>query len=97
MIEAAIQAGRCILPPELAREEAIATLRHVREKAKTAADWKSVTLAAQELLKVQLAASDASETLTKAQFVALARQLLDAVTPFPGAREAMIGVLSGRG
>jgi hypothetical protein len=33
--------------------------------------------------------------LTKAQFVALARQLLDAVAPFPGAREAMIGVLSG--
>jgi hypothetical protein len=95
VIEAAIQAGRCILPPELAREEAIAMLRYVREKAKTAADWKSVTLAVQELLKVQLAASDASEMLTKAQFVALARQLLDAVAPFPGAREAMIGVLSG--
>ncbi len=95
VIEAAIQAGRCILPPELAREEAIAMLRYVREKAKTAADWKSVTLAVQELLKVQLAASESSEMLTKAQFVALARQLLDAVAPFPGAREAMIGVLSG--
>lgn len=92
VIEASIQAGRCALPPELAREEALAVLRWVREEAKKAADFKSVTAATAEILKVQLAAGE-GEGLTKAQFVALARRLLEAVAPYPGAREAAIRVM----
>lgn len=92
VIEASIQAGRCALPPELAREEALATLRWVRDKAKDAADFRSATAATAEILKVQLAAGE-GEGLTKAQFVALARRLLEAVAPYPGAREAAIRVM----
>ncbi len=92
VIEASIQAGRCSLPPELAREEALAVLRWVREEAKKAADFKSVTAATAEILKIQLAAGE-GEGLTKAQFVALARRLLEAVAPYPGAREAAIRVM----
>ncbi len=96
VIEASIEAGRCALPPELAREEALATLRSVRDKAATAADFKSQIVAAGEILKIQLAAAEGDgETMTKAQFVALARRLLEAVGPYPGAREAAIAVLSG--
>lgn len=96
VIEASIAAGKCVLPPELAREEALAALRHVREKAKSAADWKSVTLATGEILKIQLAAGE-GESLSKAQFVDLARRLIAAVAPYPGAREAAIRVMFPRG
>jgi transposase len=92
VIEASIEAGRCALPPELAREEALAVLRWVRDEAKKAADFKSVTAATAEILKIQLAAGE-GEGLTKAQFVALARRLLEAVAPYPGAREAAIRVM----
>lgn len=93
VIEASIEAGRCALPPELAREEALATLRWVRDKAKDAADFRSATVAAGEILKIQLAAQEASDVLTKAQFVALARQLAAAVAPWPEAHKALMGVL----
>ena len=94
VIEASIEAGRCALPPELAREEALATLRSVRDKAATAADFKSQIVAAGEILKIQLVAAEGDgETMTKAQFVALARRLLEAVGPYPGAREAAIRVM----
>jgi hypothetical protein len=96
VIEAAILAGANVLPPELAREESLAVARRARDKASTAADWKSVLLAQAHIDKIQLPPPD-PDSLTKAQFVALARRLLEAVTPFPGAREAMIGVLSGGG
>ena len=79
-----------------APDAALAALRHVREKAKSAADWKSVTLATGEILKIQLAAGE-GESLSKAQFVDLARRLIAAVAPYPGAREAAIRVMFPRG
>lgn len=95
VIEASIQAGRCALPPELAREEALAVLRWVRDEAKNAADFRSVTAATSEILKVQLAAAERDgETLTRAQFVALAREMIEAAAPWPEARAAVLAVIS---
>ena len=92
VIEAAILAGAQVLPPELAREESLAVARRARDKAETAADWKSVLLAQAHIDGLQLKGRE-GEGLTKAQFVALARELLEAVKPFPGAYEAAIAVM----
>ena len=92
VLEAAILAGAQVLPPELAREESLAVARRARDKADAAADWKSVLLAQAHIDGLQLKGRE-GEGLTKAQAVALFREILAAVAPFPGAREAAIAVM----
>lgn len=93
-LEAAIMAGAEVLPPELAREEALAVFRHARDKAKTAADWKNVVVAQEAINKIQLPKLD-PETMTRAQFVEVFRRVLGAVAGYPGAREAALEALRG--
>lgn len=99
VIEAAILAGEHVLPPELAREESIEVARKVRDKALDSADWKSVLLAQQHIDRVQLPPPPKPGTvpdgMTQAEVAGLLRRILLAVRSFPGAVEAVRGVLEG--
>ena len=91
IIGAAIEAGKNVLPPELATAESLATLRDIRRRAKNAADFKSELMAQAAIDQIQLPprgkGAPGPDQITRAQVAMVLGHVLEAVTPF-GARAA---------